>query len=211
MIEGGQRHLEAEIRDRLPNLGDAEIAEAEPISGLQEMRQGALMAHERSALEDRMKSYLDKDVSWATFAASATALSRVAGRFDPQSTRLRLQSSEPYDESRLKRYAIYPFDNRWCYHSTIRPLWNEPRPELISQIPAEESFLIVRRFAERPKEGRPAFFTSALPDYHLLRPNAVAIPVLLSTAPLRLLAIRPGKQVSMNICPTSGRLPPTSL
>ena len=35
--------------------------------------------------------------------------------------------------------------------------------------------------AEHPKEGRPAFFTSALPDYHRLRPNAVdpiTVPIL---------------------------------
>ena len=160
-----------------------ELAEEEPISGLQEMRRGALMAHEREALEDRMKTYFDTAVDWATFAAEGTALSRNAGRFDPVSTRNRLQNSEAYDSTRLKRYALYPLDDRWCYYSSVRPLWNEPRPELIAQRADEESFLIVRRFVERPKEGRPAFFTSALPDYHLLRPNAVAIPLRLGTAP----------------------------
>ena len=49
--------------------------------------------------------------------------------------------------------------------------------------PTRKAFLIVRRFAERPKEGSPAFFTSALPDYHLLRPNVVAIPLRLRTSP----------------------------
>jgi len=49
-----------------------------------------------------------------------------------------------------------------------------------------ESFLIVRRFAERPREGKPGFLTSVLPDYHLLRPNAVAIPLRLTTAPAQL-------------------------
>src|SRR5438093_9122722 len=44
-------------------------------------------------------------------------------------------------------------------------------------------FSVVRRFAERPKEGRPATVTTALPDYHLLRPNAVAIPMRLRTNP----------------------------
>ena len=83
----------------------------------------------------------------------------------------------------MKRYALYPFDNRWCYHSSVPLLWNRPRPELIAQRAEGEPFLIVRRFAERPKEGRPAFFTSALPDYHLLRPNVVAIPLRLGTAP----------------------------
>jgi hypothetical protein len=58
-------------------------------------------------------------------------------------------------------------------------LWNEPRPELVGQQPENEPFFITRRFAERPKEGFPATATVALPDYHLLRPNAVAIPMRL--------------------------------
>jgi hypothetical protein len=33
--------------------------------------------------------------------------------------------------------------------------------------------------AERPNEQVPMMFTPALPDYHLLRPNAVAIPIRL--------------------------------
>jgi hypothetical protein len=160
-----------------------ELAEEEPISGLQEMRRGALMAHERETLQGRMKMYFDAEVDWDTFAAEGTGLSKEAGRFNPCSTRARLQSAEAFDEARLKRYALYPLDDRWCYYSSVRPLWNEPRPELVSQRADEEPFLIVRRFAERPKEGRPAFFTAALPDYHLLRPNAVGIPLRLGTAP----------------------------
>ncbi len=79
--------------------------------------------------------------------------------------------------------------------SAASPLWNRPRPELLSQRADEESFLIVRRSAERPKEGRPAFFTSALPDYHLLRPNVVAIPLRLRTSPAE--GISNGKQSTM--------------
>ena len=135
-------------------------------------------------LRDRMTAYFDKDVVWATFVALGTGLSKDAGRFNPARTRSRLQEIETFDEARLKRYSLYPLDNRWCYYSSVRPLWNEPRPELVSQRADEESFLIVRRFAERPKEGRPAFFTSALPDYHLLRPNVTAIPLRLRTLPV---------------------------
>ena len=161
-----------------------ELAEEEPISGLQEMRRGALMAYDKETLHERMTAYFDPEVNWATFAALATGLSKDAGRFNPATTRSRLQEAETFDEARLKRYSLYPLDNRWCYYSSVRPLWNEPRPELVSQRADDESFLIVRRFAERPKEGRPAFFTSALPDYHLLRPNVTAIPLRLRTSPV---------------------------
>jgi hypothetical protein len=160
-----------------------ELAEEEPISGLQEMRRGALMAFDRDTLHDRMTAYFDSKIDWATFAALGTGLSKDAGRFSPSTTRARLQNAETFDETRLNRYSLYPLDNRWCYYSSVRPLWNEPRPELVSQRADEESFLIVRRFAERPREGRPAFFTSALPDYHLLRPNVAAIPLRLRTSP----------------------------
>jgi hypothetical protein len=41
-------------------------------------------------------------------------------------------------------------------------------------------------FAERPNERVPVFVTNALPDYHLLRPNAVAIPFQLrASAPAK--------------------------
>jgi Type ISP C-terminal specificity domain/N-6 DNA Methylase len=161
-----------------------ELAEEEPISGLQEMRRGALMAYDKDTLRDRMRAYFEPDVNWATFAALGRGLSKDAGRFNPATTRARLQEAEAFDEARLRRYSLYPLDVRWCYYSSVRPLWNEPRPELVSQRADDESSLIVRRFAERPKEGRPAFFTSALPDYHLLRPNVTAIPLRLRTSPV---------------------------
>lgn len=159
------------------------LSEVEPISGLQEMRRGALMSHEKEPLADRMKAYFDKNLSWTNFAALGTGLSRKAGRFDPSKTRTKLQTSTSFDENRIVRYALYPLDNRWAYVSAVRPLWNEPRPELVGQLPDKESFLIVRRFAERPREGKPGFMTTALPDYHLLRPNTVAIPMRLRTSP----------------------------
>jgi hypothetical protein len=174
-----------------------ELAEVEPISGLQEMRRGALMAFDKGTLCVRMKSYFDGKINWETFAKLGTGLSKNAGRFDALAMRTRLQATENFDQNRLKRYALYPLDNRWCYYSSVRPLWNEPRPELVGQCPQDESFLIVRRFAERPNEGRPAFFTSALPDYHLLRPNVSAIPLRLRTT-LAEGAARDPKQMTLH-------------
>jgi hypothetical protein len=160
-----------------------ELASVEPISGLQEMRRGALLAHDKAALEERMESYLDPSIEWTTFAALRTGLSKPAGRFDPPKARGKIQTATTFDKKRIMRYAILPLDNRWAYHSAARPLWNEPRPELLAQRANDESFLVIRRFAERPREGKPGYLTSALPDYHLLRPNVVAIPLRLATAP----------------------------
>lgn len=146
-----------------------DLSEKEPISGLQEMRRGALMSHDKNTLQDRLQAYFDKSIDWATFSAMSTGLSKNAGMFKPEDARLKLLKTETFEPTRLRRYALYPLDNRWCYYSAKPPLWNRPRPELLAQQPDGESFLIVRRFAERPREGKPAFMTSALPDYHLLR------------------------------------------
>jgi Type ISP C-terminal specificity domain/N-6 DNA Methylase len=161
----------------------AELAQAEPISGLAEMRRGALMSHSKEALAERMQQYFDSTMEWAEYAALGSSLAEDAGRFNAQKARTKVLENTKFDEKYLVRYALYPMDNRWAYYSAVRPLWNEPRPELLAQRPEGESFLVIRRFAERPKEGNPAFFTSALPDYHLLRPNAVAIPLRLTASP----------------------------
>jgi len=174
-----------------------EFAEEEPISGLQEMRRGALMALDQETLSDRMKAYFDPKVDWETFAALETGLSKKAGGFTPATARPQLQKAEKFDEARLKRYALYPLDDRWCYYSSVLPLWNRPRPELLTQRADEESSFIARRFAERPREGKPAFFTSALPDYHLLRPNVCAIPLRLRTTPAEGVAADPN-QITMH-------------
>jgi len=159
------------------------LCEEDPISGLQEMRRGGLMAYSKAELQERMASYFNPKIDWATFAALGTGLSKDAGMFNPAEARTRLLKTESFQSTALRRYALYPLDNRWCYYSAKPPLWNRPRPELLAQRADNEPFLIVRRFAERPREGRPAFLTSALPDYHLLRPNVVAIPLRLATAP----------------------------
>lgn len=149
-----------------------------PISGLQEMRKGALMGIDRAPLEARMGAYFDTSLGWDGFAALGSGLSEKAGRFDPSATRPRLQAAEAYDSARIERYALYPFDNRWAYYSSVRPLWNEPRAALKAQQLPNNLFVVTRMAAERPTENVAITATRLLPDYHLLRPNVVAIPVL---------------------------------
>jgi Type ISP C-terminal specificity domain/N-6 DNA Methylase len=154
-----------------------ELCSDDPISGLQEMRKGTLMSMDRLSLEQRMREYLDPDIDWATLKALKAGPTVDGGRFDAAATREKLQTQEPFKVENIRRYALYPFDVRWCYHSNVRPLWNEPRPALSTQSWQGNSFIITRMLAERPNEQIVITTTSALPDYHLLRPNAVAIPI----------------------------------
>ena len=154
-----------------------EFCKEPPISGLQEMRKGGLIDIDRDSLEKRIRMYYDPRVDWETIKALGTGLTLNAGRFEAKSCRERVQKAEEFDETRIMRYALYPFDLRWSYYCSVRPLWNEPRPALVAQKWPGNKFIITRPMAERPKEQIAITITSELPDYHLLRPNAIAIPI----------------------------------
>ena len=148
-----------------------------PISGLQEMRKGALMAFERESIETYIREYFDPKIEWQHLTLHG--LREDAGNFCAREARAKLLKSTTYEEGKVQKYSLYPFDNRWCYHSNASPLWNRPRPTLAYQVWNGNKFFVTRMIAERPKEGAFFIITTLLPDYHLLRPNAIAIPFYL--------------------------------
>ncbi|MDJ0581449.1 type ISP restriction/modification enzyme [Crocosphaera sp.] len=154
-----------------------DLCEESPISGLQEMRKGSLMSIDKDILIKRMEIYYDSSIDWNTFKTRNIGLAINGGRFDAQKCRSKMQKEEKFEKQKIQKYSLYPFDFRWCYYSSNRPLWNEPRPALVKNNFKYNKFIVVRMIAERPNEQIPIIVTSALPDYHLLRPNAVAIPI----------------------------------
>jgi hypothetical protein len=154
-----------------------------PISGLQEMRKGTMMSVEKADLEKRMRQYFDENLDWDEIVRRKTGPTEDGGRFNAKETRAKVLAAEKFNLDRIIRYALYPFDLRWAYQSPTRPLWNEPRPALAAQCWKGNQFLVTRMMAERPNENFCVFATKALPDYHLLRPNAVAIPFRLRSVP----------------------------
>ncbi len=156
-----------------------DFCSSSPISGLQEMRKGALMSIYRTDLEKRMQMYFDPEVEWDALKSMHMGLTEDAGRFNALTTRNKVKVAEKYEDSHILRYALYPMDNRWCYHTNTRPVWNEPRPSLVAQIWKGNRLFITRMMAERPRENVAMIVTPFLPDYHLLRPNAIAIPIQL--------------------------------
>jgi len=153
-----------------------DLCEAEPISGLQEMRFGALIDIDKDKLSARIQKYSDASLSWETVKAEGAGPVRNAGNFDAKKCRELILAREHYDATSIKPYAMFPFDTRWAYHTDFSPLWNRPRPALTQQCREGNRFFIARMVAERPNENVPALVTRLLPDYHLLRPNVVAIP-----------------------------------
>lgn len=156
-----------------------ELAEAEPFSGVQEMRRGALINIERSSLEARLRRYLDPTLSFETVRSEEAGPVGEAAAFNPRRARERILGRQPFDSDRVRRYALMPLDYRWAYHTNEPGIWNRPRPEFAIQLRDENLFIISRMMAERPQEGMPIIATRLLADYHLLRPNIQAIPVRL--------------------------------
>ena len=160
-----------------PKLVD--LCGAPPSNGLMEKRAGALIDIDRTALERRMRVYYDSTIDWNTLRELKTGLTQNAARFDAAKARVKVLGTEAYEPSHLRRYALRPFDTRWCYFSSVRPLWNEPRPALWAQCWEGNEFLLTRFKCAKDPEGPPYFFTTCLSDDHFLTPDAVAIPIQL--------------------------------
>lgn len=159
---------------KLTDLG----AEA-PSNGLMEKRGGALIDIERDALEQRMRLYYDVSVSWESVKALKTGLTEDAAGFDARKARRKVQEAESFDVARLRRYALRPFDTRWCYYSNVSPLWNRARPTLWAQIWEGNSFLMTRPAGVASPEGVPFYFTRLLGDNDFLRGHAYYLPLRL--------------------------------
>ena len=156
-----------------------ELCAVSPMNGLMEKRREALIDIERTNLETRMKTYYSSDLQWDGIRSLHPGLTQNAARFDAEKARQKVLALESFDDTRLRRYAVRPFDMRWCYFSPVRPLWNEPRPTLWAQCWEGNAFLLSRFKAAKQPEGPPFYFLSALSDDHFLTPDAACIPTRL--------------------------------
>lgn len=145
-----------------PKLTD--LCADSPSNGLMEKRGGALIDIDQESLERRMKMYYDASVDWEMIKALKSGLSNDAARFNAKEARKKVIMSENYNFNHLRRYILRPFEILWCYYSSIRPLWNEPRPSLWAQCWKGNSFLISRPAGVAQPEGVPIYYTKLLGD-----------------------------------------------
>lgn len=151
-----------------------------PFSGVLEKRRGSLFAFDRGELAERMRRYFDPRTSIDDLRAAGIGPVADMARFVASKARTRLLHEEAFSEHAIRRVALHPFEDRWAYHTNVRPIWNEPRPELVSRAFRGNSFVVTRFRARRPEEGLPIFCTPLLPGDHLLDPNAHPLPVFAS-------------------------------
>ncbi len=148
-------------------------------NGLMEKRGGALIDTDRDKLEARMRDYFDARIPWQEYKGAHKALTQDAARFSAKDARGKAIHAESFDSARICRYALRPFDARWCYYTPVRPVWNEPRPALWAQHWKGNSFFITRPAGVASPEGVPFCFTRALGDNDALRGHAYYVPVRL--------------------------------
>jgi hypothetical protein len=165
---------------RWPRL--TELCAEAPSNGLMEKRGGALIDIDRVALERRMRDYFDPNVSWEELKALKMGLTEDAARFGAKGAREIILEVEKFQPNRILRYALRPFDTRWCYFSSKRPLWNEPRPTLWQQCWKGNTFLMSRPGGVASPEGFPLFYTPLLGDNDFLRGHAYYFPLRLRKA-----------------------------
>jgi hypothetical protein len=156
-----------------------ELCHNPPQNGLMEKRRGALLDVDRDALEGRMQAYYNPEVDWDALSSLPTGLTKNAARYNAKKARSKVLAAEEFDPKRLRRYALRPFDTRWCYYTPVRPLWNEPRPVLWEQAREPNAFLMSRPAGVAKPEGAPVFFTRCLGDNDFLRGHAYYFPLRL--------------------------------
>ena len=133
-----------------------------PTNGLMEKRGGGLIDIDRDALEQRMRAYFDPAVTWAELEALNGGLTSDAALYDARKIRNKLLATEQFDPERLRRYAVRPFDTRWCYYLPLRPLWNEPRPRYWEQCWEGNAFFMTRFRSSASPEGVPCYWVTEL-------------------------------------------------
>jgi hypothetical protein len=161
-----------------------ELASSEPSLGLLEKRAGALIDPDRTALQRRMKLYLDPNLSLNDLRATeAERLTRPWARFDPVGTRRRLLATGGFKEARVVPFLTAPLDVQSAYVDATPKLWNEARSRgLLGNMTGSNRFLLVRRRAPRSDDGAPLLPATCLGEEHTLHKDAYFIPFQLSVA-----------------------------
>ncbi len=158
-----------------------QLAEFQPSLGILENRRDALVSIDKEPLIRRMSLYYDPATSWEELSRLETGLTRDAARFDARKTRSKILETEEYHESTIRRLMVRPMDSRWCFYTSVRPLWNEPRPAYVEQCWKDNGMVVTRRRGVANPEGTPFFYTRMIGAQHGLTTDAYYVPVALKT------------------------------
>ena len=168
-------------------------------NGLMEKRGGALMDTQKDALEKRMRAYFDAQLNWDDFKSLDYGLIDEQSGFNPQLVRLKAIRAEKFSPERIVRYALRPYDTRWCYYTAVNPIWNRARPSLWAQFWNGNEFFVTRFSSSKDDEGVPFYWSPFLSDDHCLAPDASAFPLRLKKEVPQLDMFSTGQVIRANL------------
>jgi hypothetical protein len=146
-------------------------------SGLNENRQGALIADDPKLLEQRLKKYFDPAVPDDAIAEFCPALMTDAARFNARQTRQTLLAArETFDARLLVRLAFRPFDDLWVYWVRRTKLINEKRVEFFQQVWPGNVFISASQMARKGGFNQPTI-VNKFGDLHLQDPWSQYFPL----------------------------------
>jgi hypothetical protein len=145
--------------------------------GILENRKDALISIDRQVLEKRMQQYFDAALEWKTIKNLIHGLTEDAARFNAEKARSKVLETEKFNLSSVRRVQARPMDQRWCYYTSVRPLWNEPRPVYSQQCWKGNPSFVSRRQGVASPEGVPFFFTTSIGLQHSLHTDAYYVPL----------------------------------
>ena len=155
------------------------LTDFKPSLGILENRKDSLINIDHEPLLEAMACYFDRKVTWDMLVRSNLGLTRKAARYDPERTREKVLSASQFVSTDLKKILVRPMDKRWCYYSSIRPLWNEPRPDYVAQCWEGNYCVATRRKGVARIEGSPFNFAPIIGAQHSLNTDAYYIPIRL--------------------------------
>jgi len=160
----------------------ADLSQVSPLLGLNENRGETLIDASAVRLRERMKMYFNDEIPTTDLPTELAGLRRDWARFNALMARRRLLSGTTFDAARVRRFQVKPFDWKWAYIDAVRPLWNEPRPDLQSQLLGDAEFVLARIRAPKERDGAAFGYATSAFDQHALHKDAYAIPITLFAA-----------------------------
>lgn len=154
----------------------ASLCEHEPSLGILDNRKDGLVSINRPLLESQIKRYLDNNQTDTDWIAQGDPLTVPFARYEPMKTRRKVLNTKSSTGEFIK-VLVRPFDTRSAFYSTIRPLWNEPRPTYVQQVKRSIPSFAMRRQTNSSVPGCPFIWTRLVGMQHMLSTDAYFVPL----------------------------------
>lgn len=148
------------------------------LSGVQPVRDDAVIAFTRGEIEQRMRDFFDPELSLADLIERYPGFAVTRRGYDPTRTRANLLAHSTFHPERIVPFLYRPFDVRWLYWEPDEHLLHRPRSELMPYwltVP-EQRCLVLPQTPRRVGAFRP-LVSRAVASFACAEPDARIFPM----------------------------------